>query len=76
MIDHIIEQTKQKKIFIATHSQGTTGFFAIASDRPEYQEKLMAVFPMAPAVFMSESKNPLFGILGGYIENINVHFKN
>ena len=53
MTDHIMEQTKQKKIFMATHSQGTTAFFAIASDRPGYQEKLTAVFPMAPAVFIS-----------------------
>ena len=44
MIDHIIEQTKQEKIFMVAHSQGTTAFFVMASDRPEYQEKVIASF--------------------------------
>ncbi|KAF3419812.1 hypothetical protein E2986_13308, partial [Frieseomelitta varia] len=40
MIDHITEKTEQKKIFMISHSQGSTAFFVMASERPEYQEKI------------------------------------
>ena len=54
MIDHITEETKQEKIFMVTHSQGGTAFFVMASERPEYQEKVIAVSALAPAVFLSK----------------------
>ncbi|XP_043524712.1 lipase 3-like, partial [Frieseomelitta varia] len=44
MIDHITEKTEQKKIFMISHSQGSTAFFVMASERPEYQEKIVASF--------------------------------
>ena len=59
MIDHIIEQTKQEKIFMVTHSQGGSAFFVMASERPEYQEKIIALFALAPAVFISRTKSLL-----------------
>ena len=64
MIDHIIEQTKQEKIFMVTHSQGGSAFFVMASERPEYQEKIIAVFALAPAVFISRTKSSLLQVLG------------
>ncbi|KAF3426646.1 hypothetical protein E2986_10919 [Frieseomelitta varia] len=72
MIDHIINHTTQKKIFMITHSQGSTAFFVMASERPEYQEKIVASFPMAPAVFMSNTKSPLFQALAPHANDINL----
>ncbi|KOX67264.1 Lipase 3, partial [Melipona quadrifasciata] len=63
MIDHIIEQTKQEKIFMVTHSQGGAAFFVMASERPEYQEKVIAFSALAPAVFMSRTGTSLFRML-------------
>ena len=76
MIDHIINQTTQKKIFMITHSQGGTAFFVMASERPEYQQKITAAFALAPAVFMSKTKSPLFQALAPHANDINVRFKN
>ncbi|KOX72949.1 Lipase 3 [Melipona quadrifasciata] len=70
MIDHIIEQTKQEKIFMVSHSQGTTSFFVMASERPEYQEKLIASFALAPAAFLSRIENPLLQLLATVIGEI------
>ncbi|KOX67406.1 Lipase 1, partial [Melipona quadrifasciata] len=53
MIDRIIEETKQGKMFVVTHSQGGSVFFVMASERPEYQEKIIAYFALAPATFLS-----------------------
>ena len=75
MIDHIIDQTKQHKIFMVSHSQGTTAFFVMVSERPEYQEKIIASFTLAPVVFLSRIENPLFQVLAMYTEEIYVRFK-
>ena len=63
MIDHINEQTKQEKIFIVTHSQGGSAFFVMASERPKYQEKIIALFALAPGVFISRTKSSLLQML-------------
>ena len=63
IIDHITEQTKQKKIFMITHSQGCTVFFVMASERPEYQEKVIALSALAPGVFMSRTGAFLFRMM-------------
>ena len=75
MIDHIIEQTKQEKIFMISHSQGTTAFFVMASERPEYQEKMIASFALAPVAFISNIENPLIRVLATFTEVIYVRFK-
>ena len=75
IIDHITEQTKQKKIFMITHSQGCTVFFVMASERPEYQEKVIALSALAPGVFMSRSGRTLFRVLCLAAANGNVSFE-
>ena len=74
MIDHIIEQTKQEKIFMVTHSQGGSAFFVMASERPEYQEKIIALFTLAPAVFISRTKSNLLQVLADLASDNNVCF--
>ena len=60
MIDYIIERTGQEKIFMIQHSQGTA-FFVMASERPEYQEKMIAAF------FLALKKNSYFGLVVSYV---------
>ncbi|XP_043796542.1 lipase 3-like [Apis laboriosa] len=69
-IDYILKKTKKEKIFIISHSQGGSAFFVMASERPEYQNKIIASFSMAPAVFMSRTNNPLFQILAPFSNDI------
>ncbi|XP_076756493.1 lipase 3 [Xylocopa sonorina] len=70
MIDYILGKTNQKKIFLVSHSQGGTAFFVMASERPEYQKKIVASFTLAPAVFMSRSRNPFFRMLAPHANDI------
>ena len=59
MIDKILEKTGQEKIFYIGHSMGTTGFMAMANDRPQYQEHIhMATF-LAPVAFVEHMASPL-----------------
>lgn len=70
MIDHILKVTGQKKIMYVGHSQGGTAFLVMASERPEYQEKIEAAFPLAPASFMSHLTNPFMRLLAPFVNNI------
>ncbi|KAK1135588.1 hypothetical protein K0M31_000177 [Melipona bicolor] len=53
MIDRIIQETKQEKMFVVTHSQGGAVFLVMASERPEYEKKIIAHFALAPGAFVS-----------------------
>lgn len=56
MIDHILETTGEKAIHYTGHSQGTTVFFVLMSERPEYNEKIKTAHLLAPVAFMSNMK--------------------
>ncbi|XP_012135889.2 lipase 3 [Megachile rotundata] len=70
MIDYILKETKQEKIFYVGHSQGGTSFFVMASERPEYQKKLIATFALAPAVILPHTRNILFRLLAPIANDI------
>ncbi|KAK1116538.1 hypothetical protein K0M31_019000 [Melipona bicolor] len=63
MIDRIIEETKQEKMFVVTLSQGSAVVLVMASERPEYQEKIIAHFALAPATFESRAGTSLLKAL-------------
>ena len=59
MIDHILNVTKQNKIFYIGHSMGTTGFMVMANERPEYQDKIYLASFLAPVAFVDHMKAPI-----------------
>ncbi|XP_061401977.1 lipase 3-like [Musca vetustissima] len=72
MIDYIIEQTGQPKIHYAGHSQGTTVYFVMMSERKEYNEKIKSAHMLAPCAFFEHGTSfvfqvfrPLIGSPGG-----------
>ncbi|XP_015125978.1 lipase 3 [Diachasma alloeum] len=63
MIDYIIQKTGREKIFYAAHSQGTTAYFVMASEKPEYNDKIIVMFAMAPVAYIKHMKSPFFQVL-------------
>jgi lysosomal acid lipase/cholesteryl ester hydrolase len=59
VIDHILQTTGAEQIFYAGHSMGTTMFYVLCSERPEYNSKIRAMFSLAPVAFMSNVKSPI-----------------
>ncbi|XP_021937203.1 lipase 1-like isoform X2 [Zootermopsis nevadensis] len=59
-IDFILKKTGQEKVFYIGHSMGSTMFFVMTSQRPEYNEKIRAMIAFAPAVFFTPTKNPIY----------------
>ncbi|KAF2901552.1 hypothetical protein ILUMI_04630 [Ignelater luminosus] len=63
MIDYVLKETKQEKLFYIGHSQGTTVFYAMCSEKPEYNEKIRAHFSLAPLAYASHITSPLLNII-------------
>ncbi|EZA48594.1 hypothetical protein DMN91_011689 [Ooceraea biroi] len=74
-IDHILQITGQEKLFYLGHSQGTTAFFVMASELPKYQDKVHAMFAMAPATYCGRMPSPIMQFLSKFVGSINIIFK-
>lgn len=56
-IDYVLNVTEQQNLTYIGHSQGTTSFFVMASERKEYSEKIKLAVLLAPVGFMSHIPN-------------------
>lgn len=72
MIDYILEKTSQDKLYYIGHSQGTSALFALAAEKPEYNEKIRLVSALAPIAFMSRMENEVLQILSKGKDFLNV----
>ncbi|PSN46933.1 hypothetical protein C0J52_14926 [Blattella germanica] len=59
MIDYVLEKTSSEQIYYIGHSQGTTSFYVMTSELPEYNKKIRLMINLSPVVFMSHVKSPL-----------------
>ena len=59
VIDYILQETGAAQVFYAGHSMGTTMFYVLCTERPEYNSKIKAMFSLAPIAFMPHLKSPL-----------------
>ncbi|XP_011696550.1 PREDICTED: lipase 3-like [Wasmannia auropunctata] len=80
MIDHVVKTTGREKIFYLGHSQGTAAFFVMAAEEPQYQDKIQAMFALAPVAYCGRMNNPILhflaffsGTLNSLLELIGVH---
>lgn len=72
MIDYALGVTGQSQVYYAGHSQGTTSFFVMASERPEYNQKIRLMSALAPVAFMSNIPNPFMRFLANFDDTIEV----
>ncbi|KAH0955978.1 hypothetical protein HN011_008776 [Eciton burchellii] len=63
MIDYILEKTGYSELYYIGYSQGTTVFFVMGSEKPEYNAKIKGMISLAPAVFLSNQRSPLITFL-------------
>jgi len=66
MIDHIVKTTGREKMFYLGHSQGTTAFFVMAAERPEYQSKIEVMYAMAPIAYCGRMKSPFMQLISQF----------
>lgn len=68
MIDHVLKVTGFPKLHYAGHSQGCTSFFVMCSMRPAFNDKVVSMQALAPAVYAKETEDH------PYIRAISLYF--
>ncbi|XP_059055703.1 lipase 3-like [Achroia grisella] len=58
MIDYSLHKTNKRSLYYIGHSQGTTTFFVMGSQRPEYNKKVALMIALSPNAYMTEVKSP------------------
>nr|XP_023015679.1 lipase 1-like [Leptinotarsa decemlineata] len=71
-IDHIIEKTGQDRIFYIGHSQGTSQYFAMASLRPEYNDKIALMTALAPVAYLGHLSSPWMRFAMKYMDILSI----
>ncbi|XP_037960134.1 lipase 1-like [Teleopsis dalmanni] len=71
-IDHILRTTDFERIHYIGHSQGTTIFWVMCSERPEYSEKILLMQGLAPVAFVKHSKSPVVNFLAFFQEPLSL----
>lgn len=59
IIDFVLLKTGHSDVIHIGHSQGTTAFYVMTSERPEYNQKIKAHISLAPIAFMNHLFSPL-----------------
>ncbi|KAL0110610.1 hypothetical protein PUN28_013890 [Cardiocondyla obscurior] len=59
MIDYILNTTGYEKIYYVGHSEGTTQFWVMASEKPEYNSKIILMIGLAPAAYSGNIRGPV-----------------
>ncbi|XP_011189067.3 lipase 3 isoform X1 [Zeugodacus cucurbitae] len=70
VVDYVREATAQQQVHFVAHSQGSTVFLVLLSERPEYNEKFASVSLLAPVAFLANLRSPPFRIMTAKIEEI------
>lgn len=73
MIDYTLSvSTRFKKMHYIAHSQGTTAFFVMCSELPQYNSKILLVNALAPIAYMTHVKSPLAKFIAKGLDNSEV----
>ncbi|CAG7820554.1 unnamed protein product [Allacma fusca] len=57
MVDYILKTTEEPDLFYVAHSMGNTAFLVCMSLRTEYNDKIKALFALAPVAFFNHIRN-------------------
>lgn len=72
IIDYILAETKVSKLHFIGHSQGTSAFFVMASERPEYNQKIEIMHALAPIAFVKHLISPPLRALAPFVFSAKV----
>lgn len=74
MIDYVLAQSEKSKLHYIGHSQGTTAFFVMCSQRPEYNDKIIMMNALAPVAYAKHIKSPVVRAFTPFLYTLDVNF--
>lgn len=69
--DYILMKTNASQLHYIGYSMGTTVFYIMASERPEYQSKIRSQISLAPVAYFSHTRSPI-KYIAPYAKMMNV----
>nr|XP_029730647.1 lipase 1-like [Aedes albopictus] len=72
IIDYTLNVTDKEKLHYIGHSQGTTVFFVMCSERPEYNEKVLLAQELVPVAFLEYMNSPLLKVIVKHLDAIDI----
>ncbi|XP_049938161.1 lipase 3-like [Schistocerca serialis cubense] len=66
IIDYILSVAGKSALMYLGHSMGTTIYFVMACERPEYQQKVQLAFLLAPVCYMSNIPSPIIRFISPF----------
>ncbi|XP_036330298.1 lipase 3 isoform X2 [Rhagoletis pomonella] len=70
VVDYVLETTGNKQVHYVAHSQGSTVFFVLLSERPEYNDKFVSASLLAPVAFLAHLRSPPLRIMAAEDEKL------
>ena len=58
-IDYVLKLTNHTRLLYVGHSMGTTTYFAMLSDLPQYNKKILDTALFAPVAYVNHVKSPI-----------------
>lgn len=71
IVDYTLNVTGKEKLHYIGHSQGTTVFFVMCSEKPEYNEKFLLAQGLAPVAYVEHMSSPLLKVVVEYLGMIS-----
>ncbi|XP_001356046.3 lipase 3-like isoform X1 [Drosophila pseudoobscura] len=74
-IDFVLNNTGFSQLHYIGHSQGSVVFWIMASERPEYMEKIFFMQALAPVAFLKHCRSPVVNFLAEWHLSVSVVLK-
>ncbi|XP_030034036.2 lipase 3, partial [Manduca sexta] len=72
IIDYILTKTGMSQLVYIGHSQGTTAYFVMCSERPEYNDKVALMISLSTVGYMSRLKSPVIRAMIPFSEDFEL----
>lgn len=75
VIDYVLFKTDKTDLQYIGHSQGTTAFFVMTSERTEYNQKIEMMHAIAPVAFLKHVISPPIRIIAPFVSVVGVRIR-